>query len=139
MAELISSVFLVDPDSHEQIVLAAGSTPEPRLACLVTNPSAWAGGVVPDFDLEPGPDTAAKGGEPPEEPAGAGEGNGPGAEAGPEAEGAEQGELVETEVQPEAAEVEAAPEAAETEEQPAEAAPEEKPAARRGRKSATAE
>ncbi|WP_329492533.1 hypothetical protein OG618_37200 (plasmid) [Kitasatospora sp. NBC_01246] len=57
MSQLESSVFVVDPDTHTTVVLAAGSTPEPRLACLVTNPSAWVGGRVPDLAPLSSPET----------------------------------------------------------------------------------
>jgi hypothetical protein len=39
--KLAATVYVTDPDSHESVVLEAGSTPEKRLADLVTNPAAW--------------------------------------------------------------------------------------------------
>ncbi|HEX5568032.1 MAG TPA: hypothetical protein VFY14_14080 [Streptomyces sp.] len=47
MATLRSTVYVVDPESHQTVVLEAGSSPEPRLAALVTNPSAWEDGKLP--------------------------------------------------------------------------------------------
>ncbi|MEW1565840.1 hypothetical protein AB0454_22975 [Streptomyces sp. NPDC093509] len=46
-AQLVSSVHLSDPDSHETVILDPGTCPEPRLAALVTNPSAWVDGKLP--------------------------------------------------------------------------------------------
>jgi hypothetical protein len=40
-------VYVTDPDSHQTVVLEAGSEPEPRLAALVTNPAAWEDGKLP--------------------------------------------------------------------------------------------
>jgi hypothetical protein len=40
-AKLAATVYVTDPDSHQTVVLEAGSEPEPRLAALVTNPAAW--------------------------------------------------------------------------------------------------
>lgn len=135
MAELSSSVFLADPDSHEQIVLAAGSTPEPRLARLVTNPSAWVGGVLPDLGPVPDPDGNAE--QEGAAPVGDGAaGTGPLAEPGPAP--VTEGGAEETAAAEEQAVESAAEEAPAAEEQP-EAEAEAKPAARRGRKTATAE
>jgi hypothetical protein len=39
--KLAATVYVTDPESHESVVLEAGSTPEKRLADLVTNPAAW--------------------------------------------------------------------------------------------------
>lgn len=47
MATLRSTVYVVDPESHQTVALEAGSSPEPRLAALVTNPSAWEDGKLP--------------------------------------------------------------------------------------------
>jgi hypothetical protein len=38
---LAADVYVTDPDSHQTVILKAGSTPEKRLADLVTNPAAW--------------------------------------------------------------------------------------------------
>src|SRR4051812_15243451 len=46
-AQLVSSVHLTDPDSHETVILDPGTCPEARLAALVTNPSAWVDGKLP--------------------------------------------------------------------------------------------
>jgi hypothetical protein len=47
-AKLAAAVYVTDPESHQTVVLEAGSEPEPRLAALVTNPAAWEGGQLPD-------------------------------------------------------------------------------------------
>lgn len=47
MASLINTVFVTDPENNQTVVLAAGTCPEPRLAALVTNPSAWVDGKLP--------------------------------------------------------------------------------------------
>jgi hypothetical protein len=46
-AKLVATVYVTDPDSHQTVVLEAGSEPEPRLAALVTNPAAWEDGKLP--------------------------------------------------------------------------------------------
>jgi hypothetical protein len=46
-AQLAATVYVKDPDSHQTVELAAGSSPEPRLAALVTNPAAWVDGKRP--------------------------------------------------------------------------------------------
>lgn len=46
-AQLAATVYVQDPDSHQTAELAAGSSPEPRLAALVTNPAAWVDGKLP--------------------------------------------------------------------------------------------
>ncbi|MFE7547093.1 hypothetical protein [Streptomyces gardneri] len=46
-AQLKSTVFVKDPDTHQTVELAPGTCPEPRLAALVTNPSAWVDGKLP--------------------------------------------------------------------------------------------
>jgi hypothetical protein len=46
-ARLAATVLLKDPDTHQTVTLAEGSTPEMRLAVLVTNSVAWEGGRVP--------------------------------------------------------------------------------------------
>ncbi|MCF0086582.1 MULTISPECIES: hypothetical protein [unclassified Streptomyces] len=40
-AQLATTVYVTDPDSHQTVELAPGTSPEPRLAALVTNPAAW--------------------------------------------------------------------------------------------------
>lgn len=46
-AQLASTVYVADPDSHQTVELAPGTSPEPRLAALVTNPAAWVDGKIP--------------------------------------------------------------------------------------------
>lgn len=46
-ARLAATVLVKDPETHQTVELPKGSTPEPRLAALVTNPAAWEGGKVP--------------------------------------------------------------------------------------------
>jgi hypothetical protein len=38
---LAATVYVTDPESHQTVVLEAGTTPEKRLADLVPNPAAW--------------------------------------------------------------------------------------------------
>jgi hypothetical protein len=52
--KLAASVYVTDPDTHETVLLEAGTSPEKRLADLVTNPVAWEG-----EDLEGNPTAAA--------------------------------------------------------------------------------
>lgn len=53
--KLAASVYVTDPDTHETVLLEAGTSPEKRLADLVTNPVAWEG-----EDLEGNPAAEAK-------------------------------------------------------------------------------
>ncbi|MFE6126734.1 hypothetical protein ACFQ6Q_00455 [Streptomyces sp. NPDC056437] len=46
-AQLSSTVFVKDPETHQTVELHPGTCPEPRLAALVTNPSAWVDGKLP--------------------------------------------------------------------------------------------
>ncbi|CAL9667058.1 hypothetical protein SUDANB145_07213 (plasmid) [Streptomyces sp. enrichment culture] len=46
-ARLNSTVYVQDPDTHQTVELAAGTSPEARLAALVTNPAAWVDGKLP--------------------------------------------------------------------------------------------
>jgi hypothetical protein len=46
-AKLAATVYVQDPDSHQTVELADGSSPEARLAALVTNPAAWVDGKLP--------------------------------------------------------------------------------------------
>lgn len=46
-ARLAATVLVRDPETHQTVELAKGTSPEPRLAALVTNPMAWEGGKVP--------------------------------------------------------------------------------------------
>jgi hypothetical protein len=41
--KLAASVYVTDPDTHQTVLLEAGTSPEKRLADLVTNPVAWEG------------------------------------------------------------------------------------------------
>ncbi|MER5277805.1 hypothetical protein ABT025_18880 [Streptomyces sp. NPDC002809] len=47
MAKLARSVFVRDPDKHQDILLRAGETPAPQYAVLVKNPACWEGGKLP--------------------------------------------------------------------------------------------
>ncbi|MFI6653175.1 hypothetical protein ACIBI8_37000 [Streptomyces sp. NPDC050529] len=47
MAKLARSVFVRDPDKHQDILLRAGETPAPHYAVLVKNPACWEGGKLP--------------------------------------------------------------------------------------------
>ncbi|HEX5569353.1 MAG TPA: hypothetical protein VFY14_20950 [Streptomyces sp.] len=47
MARLVATVYVKDPETHESVELEAGTSPEPRLAALVTNPAAWEDGKPP--------------------------------------------------------------------------------------------
>jgi len=55
-AQLAATVYVRDPDTHQTVELAPGTSPEPRLARLVTNPKAWVGGKLPRLKAEPQPD-----------------------------------------------------------------------------------
>jgi hypothetical protein len=46
-AQLAATVYVQDPNSHQTVELAPGTSPEPRLAALVTNPAAWVDGKLP--------------------------------------------------------------------------------------------
>lgn len=46
-AQLAATVYVTDPDSHQTVELAEGTSPEPHLAALVTNPGAWVDGKLP--------------------------------------------------------------------------------------------
>lgn len=46
-AQLAGTVYVTDPDTHQTVTLAPGTSPEPRLAALVTNPAAWVDGKLP--------------------------------------------------------------------------------------------
>ncbi|MGW3383358.1 hypothetical protein ACWDCO_24620 [Streptomyces albogriseolus] len=46
-AQLAATVYVQDPDTHQTVELAPGTSPEPRLAALVTNPAAWVDGKLP--------------------------------------------------------------------------------------------
>ncbi|MFI2620385.1 hypothetical protein [Streptomyces sp. NPDC018584] len=46
-AQLAATVYVQDPETHQTVELAEGSSPEPRLAALVTNPAAWIDGKLP--------------------------------------------------------------------------------------------
>jgi hypothetical protein len=69
-AQLVSTVYVQDPDSRQTVTLDAGTLPEPRLAALVTNPAAWVDGKLPRL-----PKTAKTETESPNGPEG--EGSGP--------------------------------------------------------------
>jgi hypothetical protein len=46
-AKLAATVYVRDPDTHQTVELAPGTSPEPRLAALVTSKSAWVDGKLP--------------------------------------------------------------------------------------------
>ncbi|MEW2393062.1 hypothetical protein AB0933_32345 [Streptomyces venezuelae] len=46
-AQLAATVYVQDPETHQTVELAPGSSPEPRLAALVPNPAAWVDGKLP--------------------------------------------------------------------------------------------
>jgi len=46
-AQLKGTVYVTDPDTHQTVELAPGTTPQPHLAALVTNPAAWVDGKLP--------------------------------------------------------------------------------------------
>jgi hypothetical protein len=46
-AQLRATVYVTDPETHQTVELAPGTSPEPRLAALVTNPAAWVDGKLP--------------------------------------------------------------------------------------------
>lgn len=47
MAQLASTVYVIDPDTRQTVRLEPGTSPEARLAALVTNPAAWVDGRLP--------------------------------------------------------------------------------------------
>ncbi|MEU8682987.1 hypothetical protein [Streptomyces sp. NPDC048611] len=47
MAQLASTVYVNDPDTHQTVTLEPGTNPPARLAALVTNPAAWVDGKLP--------------------------------------------------------------------------------------------
>lgn len=48
-AQLAATVYVTDPDSHQQVRLEPGTCPEPRLAALVTAKGAWVDGKMPNL------------------------------------------------------------------------------------------
>ena len=46
-ARLAATVYVQDPDNRQTVTLHPGTSPEPRLAALVTNPAAWVDGKMP--------------------------------------------------------------------------------------------
>lgn len=46
-AQLRATVYVTDPDTHQTVELAPGTSPEPRLAALVTSRAAWVDGKLP--------------------------------------------------------------------------------------------
>jgi hypothetical protein len=46
-ARLASTVYVMDPETHQTVTLEPGTSPEPRLAALVPNPAAWVDGKLP--------------------------------------------------------------------------------------------
>ncbi|GAA0501494.1 hypothetical protein [Streptomyces olivaceiscleroticus] len=47
MAQLKSTVYVQDPDTHQTVTLEPGTNPPAHLAELVTNPAAWVDGKLP--------------------------------------------------------------------------------------------
>lgn len=45
--QLATTVYVVDPETHQTVTLEQGTCPAPRLAALVTNPAAWVDGKLP--------------------------------------------------------------------------------------------
>ncbi|MCX5000996.1 hypothetical protein [Streptomyces longwoodensis] len=68
MAQLAATVYVQDPQSHQTVTLDQGTSPEPRLAALVTNPAAWVDGKLPRL-----PKTQTKQEGPDQGPTGAGQ------------------------------------------------------------------
>jgi len=60
-AQLAATVYVKDPDTHQTVELAPGTSPEPRLARLVTNPKAWVDGKLPRLKAEPPKETGPGG------------------------------------------------------------------------------
>lgn len=46
-ARLAATVYVTDPETHQTVELAPGTSPDARLAALVTNPAAWVDGKLP--------------------------------------------------------------------------------------------
>lgn len=63
-AQLSSTVYVKDPDTHQTVVLESGTSPEPRLAALVTNPAAWVDGKLPRLPKAKTADGAGEGAGP---------------------------------------------------------------------------
>jgi hypothetical protein len=79
-AQLVSTVYVQDPDTRQTVTLDAGTLPEPRLAALVTNPGAWVDGKLPRLPKTAKPETEPSNG--PE-----GEGSGPSGDGPADASG----------------------------------------------------
>ena len=77
-AQLAATVYVTDPDTHQTVELAPGSSPEPRLAALVTNPVAWVDGKLPRLPKRQ--DSQETG----QDPTGDGQGDASGADSGPD-------------------------------------------------------
>lgn len=67
-AQLAATVYVTDPDTHQQVRLEPGTCPEPRLAALVTAKNAWIDGKLPRL-----PKTAEKKAEGDQDPTGDGQ------------------------------------------------------------------
>ncbi|MFD7867321.1 hypothetical protein [Streptomyces sp. NPDC059783] len=68
VAQLKGTVYITDPDTRQTVSLPAGTSPEPRLAALVTNPAAWVDGKLPRLpktrtDSDSGSDPGAASGD----------------------------------------------------------------------------
>ncbi|MER0443025.1 hypothetical protein ABR738_00290 [Streptomyces sp. Edi4] len=58
MARLASTVYVLDPDTHQWVICDAGTEPEPHLAALIRTPSAWEDGEVPEAAMAAALDSA---------------------------------------------------------------------------------
>lgn len=78
-AQLRTTVYVADPDTRQTVTLHPGTSPEPRLAALVTNPAAWVDGKMPR------PPKRQDDSNPSEAPTGGGQDDASGAASGPAA------------------------------------------------------
>ena len=60
MAKLVRAVHVTDPNSGRRLVLQPGEEPAAHLAALITTPSAWEDGRVPDTGTTPAGDDGGK-------------------------------------------------------------------------------
>ncbi|MFD6149357.1 hypothetical protein [Streptomyces sp. NPDC060243] len=61
MAQLKSTVFLQDPQTHQTVRLDPGTSPPAHLAALITNPAAWVDGKLPRLPKGSEPSSASAG------------------------------------------------------------------------------
>ncbi|GGS96129.1 hypothetical protein [Streptomyces violaceus] len=81
-ARLRSTVYVTDPETHQTVTLHPGTSPEPRLAALVTNKAAWVDGKLPRL-----PKTKADDSQTDQGPTGEGQDDASGAASDTSAEG----------------------------------------------------